>query len=172
MSTVIAELAERSPIIIQNSSNPSSRKKFGCTTVRPTVQGANFSIRGLLYQRALFYNQSSTRTRRSCEWKSINITTHFIHSRGFSFVEERCGKKKCELRFWACLNLYITSETNDDCDGFSLISMARIEKYRYSPQLKLPRYTKYNKWLEFQRVWIIVSKITMKMTQNKISRTH
>ena len=38
MSTVIAELAERSPIIIQNSSNPSSRKKFGCTTVRPTVQ--------------------------------------------------------------------------------------------------------------------------------------
>ena len=49
MSTVIAELAERSPIIIQNSSNPSSRKKFGCTTVRPTVQGANFSMRGQLY---------------------------------------------------------------------------------------------------------------------------
>ena len=24
----------------------------------------------------------------------INITTHFIHSRGFSFVEETCGKKK------------------------------------------------------------------------------
>ena len=33
--TLIAELAERSPIIIQNSSYPSSRKKFGCTTVRP-----------------------------------------------------------------------------------------------------------------------------------------
>ena len=34
---LIAELAERSPITIQNSSNsnPSSRKKFGCTTVRP-----------------------------------------------------------------------------------------------------------------------------------------
>ena len=32
---VIAELAERSPIIIQNSSNPSSRKKFGCMTLRP-----------------------------------------------------------------------------------------------------------------------------------------
>ena len=32
---LIAELAERSPIVIQNSSNPSSRKKFGCTTVRP-----------------------------------------------------------------------------------------------------------------------------------------
>ena len=65
---------------------------------------------------------------------------------------KRGAGKKCELRFWACLNLYITSETNDDCDGFSLISMARIEKYRYSPQLKLPRYTKYNKWLEFLRV--------------------
>ena len=32
MSTVIAELAERSPIIIQNSSNPSSRKNLD---VRP-----------------------------------------------------------------------------------------------------------------------------------------
>ena len=26
--------------------------------------------------------------------KTINITTHFIHSRGFSFVEETCGRKK------------------------------------------------------------------------------
>ena len=25
--------------------------------------------------------------------KTINITTHFIHSRGFSFVEETCGEK-------------------------------------------------------------------------------
>ena len=32
---VMAELSERSPIIIQNSSNPSSRKKFGCMTLRP-----------------------------------------------------------------------------------------------------------------------------------------
>ena len=29
MTSIIAELAERSPIIIQNSSNPSSRKKQG-----------------------------------------------------------------------------------------------------------------------------------------------
>ena len=33
-SAFIVELTERSPIIVQNSSNPSSRK-FGCTTVRP-----------------------------------------------------------------------------------------------------------------------------------------
>ena len=32
-------------MIIQNSSNPSSRKKFGCTT----VQGATFNMHGQLY---------------------------------------------------------------------------------------------------------------------------
>ena len=45
-----AELAERSPIIIQNCSNPSSRKNLD---VRPydrmTVQGATFNMRGQLY---------------------------------------------------------------------------------------------------------------------------
>ena len=50
----IAELAERSPLIIQNSSNPSCRKNLAVrpydrTTVRPTVQGATFSMRGQLY---------------------------------------------------------------------------------------------------------------------------
>ena len=44
------ELAERSPIIIQNSSNPSSRKNL---VVRPynrtPVQGATFNMRGQLY---------------------------------------------------------------------------------------------------------------------------
>ena len=34
-----------SPIIIQNSSNPSSQKKFGCTI----IQGATFNMRGQLY---------------------------------------------------------------------------------------------------------------------------
>ena len=53
---LIAELAERSPIIIQNSSNPSSRKKldvrpYDRTTVRPTAQGATFSMRSQLYLR-------------------------------------------------------------------------------------------------------------------------
>ena len=38
--------AERTPIIIQNSSNPSSRKNLD---VRPTVQVATFSMRGQLY---------------------------------------------------------------------------------------------------------------------------
>ena len=52
--SIIAELAERSPIIIQNSSNPSSRKNldvrpYDRTAVQPTVQGATFSMRGQLY---------------------------------------------------------------------------------------------------------------------------
>ena len=51
--TIIVELAERSPIIIQNSSNPSSRKNlvvrpYDRTTVRSydrtTVQGATFNM--------------------------------------------------------------------------------------------------------------------------------
>ena len=46
---LIVELAENSPIIIQNSSNPSSQKiwLYDCTT----VQGATFNMRGQLYHR-------------------------------------------------------------------------------------------------------------------------
>ena len=56
---MIAELAELSPIIIQNSSNPSSRKHldvrpYDRSTVRPfdrtTVQGATFNMRGQMYR--------------------------------------------------------------------------------------------------------------------------
>ena len=42
----MAELAERSPIIIQNRSNPSSQKFWMYN--RTTVQGATFIIRGQL----------------------------------------------------------------------------------------------------------------------------
>ena len=49
--TLIAELAECSPIIIQNSNNPSSQKNLD---VRPydrmTVQGATFNMCGQLYR--------------------------------------------------------------------------------------------------------------------------
>ena len=51
MTSIIAELAERSSIIIQNSSNPSSRKNL---VVRPydrtTVQGATFNMRDQMYR--------------------------------------------------------------------------------------------------------------------------
>ena len=48
---MIAELAERSPIITQNSSNPSSRKNLDLRPYdRTIVQGATFSMRGQLYR--------------------------------------------------------------------------------------------------------------------------
>ena len=47
LSDIVAELAERSPIIIQNSSNPSSRKNLDVRPYdRATVQGATFNMRG------------------------------------------------------------------------------------------------------------------------------
>ena len=49
---VLAELAERSLIIIQNSSNPSSRKNLDVRpSDRTTAQGATFNMRGQLYRR-------------------------------------------------------------------------------------------------------------------------
>ena len=48
---LIAKLAKRSPIIIQNSSNPSGRKNLDVRPYdRTTVQGATFNIRGHLYR--------------------------------------------------------------------------------------------------------------------------
>ena len=48
---IIAELTERSPIIIQNCSNPSSRKNLDVRPYdRTTVQGATFDMRGQLYR--------------------------------------------------------------------------------------------------------------------------
>ena len=51
-ATRIAELAERRPIMIKNcSSNPQAEKiwTYDRSTVRPTVQGATFNMRGQLY---------------------------------------------------------------------------------------------------------------------------
>ena len=46
----MAELAERSSIIIQNGSSDPSTRKYGLTTVRPTAQGATFNMRGEIYR--------------------------------------------------------------------------------------------------------------------------
>ena len=49
---LIAELAECSPIIIKNSSHPSSQKNLDVQLYnRTTVQGATFNMRGQLYCR-------------------------------------------------------------------------------------------------------------------------
>ena len=51
LALLIAELAKRSSIIIQNSSNPSSRKNLDVRPCdRTTVQGATFNMRGQLYR--------------------------------------------------------------------------------------------------------------------------
>ena len=51
LNIIIAELAERSSIIIQNSSNPSSRKILDVRPYdRTTVHGATFNMRGQLYR--------------------------------------------------------------------------------------------------------------------------
>ena len=51
MVRFIAELAERSPIIIQNSSNPSSRKNLDVRPYdRTTGQDATFNTLGQLYR--------------------------------------------------------------------------------------------------------------------------
>ena len=48
---LVAELAERSSIIIQNGSNPSSLKNLVVRQYdRTTVQGATFIMRGQLYR--------------------------------------------------------------------------------------------------------------------------
>ena len=50
-TSLIAELAEHSPMIIQNSSNPSSRKNLDVRPYdRTTVQGATFNMSGQLYR--------------------------------------------------------------------------------------------------------------------------
>ena len=50
ISQILAELTEHSPIIIQISSNPSSRKNLDVRPYdRATVQGATCNMRGQLY---------------------------------------------------------------------------------------------------------------------------
>ena len=82
---LIAELAERSPIIIQNSSNPSKN-----LDVRPydhtTVQGATFNMRGQLYR-----GHASATALSSSPVVSVLCSE--------SDDPRRVGKKKCELRF-------------------------------------------------------------------------
>ena len=47
----MAELEERSPIIIQNNSNPSNRKNLDVRPYdRTTVKGVSFNMRGQLYR--------------------------------------------------------------------------------------------------------------------------
>ena len=94
----IAELANRSPIIIQNSSNPNKPRKFVCTTVRPTVQGATFSMRGQLYH-GHYLVISPLHGHGEVANESPLILPRTLSIVGALVLLKRRAGKKCELHF-------------------------------------------------------------------------
>ena len=95
----MAELAERSPIIIQNSSNPSSRKNLDVRPYdRSTVQGATFNMRGQLYRG----HANSTALSHSPVVSALGSESDDLGSspgRGKALCPWDVREKKCELRF-------------------------------------------------------------------------
>ena len=110
MCVFIVELAKCSPIIIQNSSNPSSRKNldvqpYDHTTVQPYK---------VLLLTCMVNCTMGTPTPQLCpvvQWSvhyTPSWTTRVLVLAGARHCAlETCGKKKCELLFKAWLNLYI-----------------------------------------------------------------
>ena len=74
---------------------------YNRTTVRTTIQGATFSMHGQLYRgRYLIISPLHGHGEVANENPLIlPRTLSFIHSRGFSFVEEMCGKKNASSAF-------------------------------------------------------------------------
>ena len=58
-------------------------------TIQPTIQGATFSMHGQLYHGHYLIISPLHRHR-----EVANENHKYYHSRGFSFVEETCRKKK------------------------------------------------------------------------------
>ena len=87
-----AELAELSPTIIQNSSNPSSRKKLDVRPYdRTTVQGATFNMRGQLYRG----HANATALSSSPVVSALGSESDDPGSSpGWGKAFETCGKKK------------------------------------------------------------------------------
>ena len=94
----IAELAERS-LIIQNSSNPSSRKNLDVRPYdRTTVQGATFNMRGQLYRG----HANATALFSSPVVSALGSESDDPGSspgRGKALCPWDVRGKKCELRF-------------------------------------------------------------------------
>ena len=98
--TLIAELAEHSPIIIQNSNNPSSQKNLDVQPYdRMTIQGATFNMRGQLYcGHANATTLFSSLVASALGSKSDDPGS--IPGQGKALCPwDMQGKKKCELRF-------------------------------------------------------------------------
>ena len=111
---LIAELAEHSPIIIQNSSNPSSQKNlvvrlYDCTTVQ---------LYKVLLLTCVVNYTTGTPMPRLCpvvQWSvhwAPSWTTRVLVLAGARLcaleTSREKKKKNCELHFQAWLNLYIT----------------------------------------------------------------
>ena len=109
----IAELAERSPIIIQNRSNPSSQKNldvrpYDCTTVQPYNRTIVWPYKVLLLTCVVSCTAGTPTPRlcpvvqRSVHWAPSRTTQVLVLARARRCVLETCGKKnaekKCELR--------------------------------------------------------------------------
>ena len=95
----IAELAEHSPVIIQNSSDPLSRKNLD---VRPynhrTVQGATLTCE-VNYTVGNPTPQLCSIVQWSVQWALSRTTQVLVLARAGCFALETCGEKKCKLHF-------------------------------------------------------------------------
>ena len=95
----IAELAERSPIIIQNRSNPSSQKNLDVRPYnRTTVQGATFNMRGQLY-RGHANPQLCPVVQWSVHWAPSRMTRVLVLARARHCALETCRKKNASSTF-------------------------------------------------------------------------
>ena len=95
LSQIIVELAECSPIIIQNSSNPLSQKNldvwpYNCTT----AQGATFNMRGVLCHGP----QLCSVVQWLVHWTPKWTTWVLVLAGARHCALETCGGKKCKLR--------------------------------------------------------------------------
>ena len=95
----IAELTEHSPVIIQNSSDPLSRKNLD---VRPydhtTVQGATLTCE-VNYTVGTPTPQLCLVVQWSVQWALSRTTQVLVLARAGCFALETCGEKKCKLHF-------------------------------------------------------------------------
>ena len=95
---LVAELAECSPIIIQNNSNLSSQKNLD---VRPydhtTVQGATFNMVNCTAGAPMPWLCSVVQW--SVHWALSQMTWVLVLAGARHCALEMCGEKKCELRF-------------------------------------------------------------------------
>ena len=100
LNLLIAELAECSPINMQNSSNPSSWKNLDVRPYDLPYKVLLFRMHSQLYHsHYLIISPLHGHEDVANENPLILPYTLSIVAKGFSFVEETCRKRKCKLCF-------------------------------------------------------------------------